>query len=112
MVEVRRGLARRSTRLLVGLALALVVALGLGVFLSSRSDLDAESQRLEAITARSNYINDCVGSNGFGGEVGGRTIEELRNACESTTGSLDTYVDDKQFELTDLWKGNGRGGDG
>ena len=108
--EVRRGLARRSTRLLVALAVLVIAAMGLLVFTSSRAGVATQAARDDAALDRAAQIRDCIASNGFGGEVQILPGQDVQEACEASTGPVDSFVQDKRFKLVDLWPG--KAGDG
>lgn len=109
-LEVRRGLARRSTRVLVTLAVALIVTVAVGVFVNSRAEASSVASRAEAARDRQQYVDDCVGSGGFGGEVEARSAAELRQACDLSAAPVSEYEADKRFKLTSLWPGGSDGG--
>lgn len=102
-IEIRRGLARRSTRVLVVIALGFIAFTGVLVFLSSRAGVNTAADLADAARDRNDYINECVGSNGFGGELHLPPGQDLREACERTTGSVESYLQDRRFKLTELW---------
>lgn len=104
-VEIRRGLVRRSTRVLVAIAIGFVAFMGIIVFLSSRAEYDESTRLAEAIEGRESYVNDCVATRGFGGEVDVGPGQELRSACAETAGPLSDFTNDKRFKLTNIWDG-------
>ena len=108
-VELRRGVIRRSTRVLVLLALLLVVALGVGVFLAHSGDFDPESG---AVQEREQQVQECIATQGFGMFPG---QDDLAAECEALIGPIDVFVEDPRFHLTNLWiplDEQGNGGDG
>lgn len=101
-VEMRRGLARRSTRVLVAIALLGITIIGVSVFLTSRSGFDAAGATGQAQSRYNQALADCVRSNGFGGEVASPGLS-LTEACARAIPSPGRFVEDKRFHLTDLW---------
>lgn len=108
-VEIRRGLARRSTRGLLAVALLGIVIIGVAIFLSSESSFDSAGGLAKAEADHNKAIAGCVASNGFGGEVR-RPGLSLIEACEQVVPSVGQMVRDDRFHLTDLW-GAEEGGD-
>ena len=112
LVELRRGWVRRSTRVLVLVAVLMIAALGIGMFLTSSADLD-ESARM-GLQEREQQLEQCIDTGGFGSEV---PESELPALCESMVGPVDWFVSDQRFHLVDLWMppsedGFDEGGDG
>ena len=108
-VELRRGVIRRSTRVLVLIAVLLIAALGIGMFFAHSPDFDPESG---AVQERQRQIQECIANDGWGSEPG--TLD-LATLCESMIGPIDAFVEDPRFHLTDLWvpvDDLGSGGDG
>lgn len=101
-VEIRRGLARRSTRGLLAVALLGIVIIGVAIFLSSESSFDSSGGLARAEADHNKAIAGCVASNGFGGEVR-RPGLSLIEACEQVVPSVGQMVRDDRFHLTDLW---------
>jgi len=102
-IEIRRGLARRSTRVLVALAVALIAFMAALVFLNSRAGVNTAEDRADAVRDRSAELGSCIQSGGYGGEISKAPGEDVREACERAVGSVEDYVQDKRFELTALW---------
>ena len=108
--EVRRGLARRSTRVLLAIAVLGVACIGIGVFVSHESTFDPVAARAKAAVAFQQSVQQCIDNDAYG-EAGPVTGDELRRTCESFKGSPNDLVEDERFRLTTLWKaGDSNGG--
>lgn len=103
-VEARRGLARRSTQVLLLIALLGITIIGVAMFLTSRDTFDAAAGLARAQDDHDEAVAGCVASNGFGGEVR-RPGLSLIEACEQAVPRPAQLLDDKRFHLTDLWRG-------
>ncbi|MDP9404544.1 MAG: hypothetical protein M3P85_14775 [Actinomycetota bacterium] len=101
-VEMRRGLARRSTRGLLAVALLGIAVIGVSIFVTSRATFDTAGGLAEAEADHNRVLADCVGSNGFGGEVRSPG-PSLTEACEQAVPPPESFVRDNRFHLTDLW---------
>ncbi|MEO7837587.1 MAG: ABC transporter permease subunit [Acidimicrobiales bacterium] len=110
-VEMRRGLARRSTRGLLLVALIGIAIIGVSIFATSRATFDSAGSLAQAESLRNRALVDCVNSNGFGGELR-RSGVSLTEVCEETIPPANQFVRDKRFHLTDLWTTDGTGDDG
>ena len=96
-VELRRGIVRRSTRLLVLLALLLIVVLGIGVFAAHSSDFAPDE---EALQWREEQVQECLRTEAFGSQPG---VSDLGAICESMV-PMENFVTDPRFHLTLLWE--------
>jgi hypothetical protein len=108
LVELRRGIVRRSTRVLVLLALLLIVVLGIGMFLGHSADFSPDE---EALGWRAEQVQECIRSDAYGTQLDGSDVEAI---CESMV-PIESFVSDPRFHLTDLWvpvDDQGNGGDG
>lgn len=101
-VEIRRGLARRSTRGLLAVALLGIVVIGVSIFLSSEASFDSSRELAKAQADHNKAVAGCVASNGFGGEVR-RPGLSLVESCEQVVPPVGRMVQDDRFHLTDLW---------
>ena len=116
-VEVRRCLARRLTRVLVGAGVLAAATAGVVVFVNSEEYLAAGSPEREA--RRAAAVAECTASvrrgleieggmefRGGGGVVKGGQLRpgDVREICES---SVPTEIDNS-LHLTDLWSADGR----
>lgn len=101
-VEARRGLARRSTRGLLAVALLGIVIIGVATFLTSRSSFDTAAVQADAEAGYNRALADCVRSNGFGGELRQPGMS-LTESCAEAIPSRQQFVRDRRFHLTTLW---------
>lgn len=107
-VEMRRGLARRSTRGLLAVALLGIAIIGVTIFVTSRAGFDTATAAAQAEAGHNRALADCVNSNGFGGEVR-RPGLSLTEACAQAIPPQQSFTGDKRFHLTDLWPAAGEG---
>ncbi len=113
LTELRRGWARRSTRVLLVLAVVLILILGVTLFATSSADLDASGAA--GLREHAAQIEDCIRNDAYGAARTGAanpSDEELRSSCSSMIGPAHQYVDDPRFHLTTLWPSVDEGGDG
>lgn len=117
-VEVRRYLARRLTRVLVGLAVVASVTAGIVVFVNAEASSPAA--RAEARSRREADIAVCARSSFGPGPVfgrDGRVVEipppaprsaaDVRRAEEECRRVIDPAAYDERLHLVDLWHSGG-----
>lgn len=91
VTELRRALSRRVVQVLAGLALLVVVASGLGAFLTAETESPA-------VRAREELLEVCARSRGLATcEVEVPTVAELESE------NAFSLAEDPRFELTELW---------
>lgn len=114
-VEMRRCLARRLTRVLIGVAVLASTVVGVLTFVNTEEYTAPGSTEAEA--RRRATVDNCVQSFRAGGrfgpgpivvEGGGPqpTAADMRRICEDMAGGVDV---DQSLHLTDLWSADGDG---
>lgn len=107
-VELRRGIVRRSTRMLVLLAVILIAVLAVGLFVAHSADFEPGAEELRW---RDEQLQECIRTDVFGNQTGATDVEAI---CEAMV-PIEAFVEDPRFHLTNLWipvDEQGNGGDG
>lgn len=108
LVELRRGILRRSTKVLVLVALLLIGVLGIGVFFAHSEEVPKDDQALQW---REEQLQECLRTDAFGTQNDGTDLQAI---CEELV-PIEAFVDDPRFHLTNLWESvdeSGNVGDG